>query len=208
MRRAFVSESAKAARITSECSILFERALSMIETIVESIRVNLVSNNRVVILKEVSGERHLPIWIGEFEANAIVIELRHQTAPRPLAYDLLRSAIDALGGTVERVIVSDLSQDVFFARIIISQSGQLIELDSRPSDAIALSLRCQCPIFVEESVMEKAGVSLSDEDVDTANSEESLGAESTEAVAESGDELSIFRDFIDTLDLDDFGRPR
>jgi len=136
----------------------------MIETVVESIRVNLVSNNRVVILKEVDGDRHLPIWIGEFEANAIVIELRHQESPRPLAYDLMRSLIDALGGTVERIIVSDLTQDVFFARVIVNQQGQTIELDARPSDAIALSLRCSCPIFVDESVMEKAGVSLDDDE--------------------------------------------
>src|SRR6478609_230893 len=196
-------------RCRCEClqSILIERAYPMIETVVESIRVNLVSNNRVVILKEVDGDRHLPIWIGEFEANAIVIELRHQVSPRPLAYDLLRASIEALGGTVERVIVSDLSQDVFFARVIVSQNGQSIELDARPSDAIALSLRSNCPIFVDESVMEKASVSL-DEDEDGDISDTDVTPGSAEALALGDDRLSVFRDFIDTLDLDDFGRPR
>jgi uncharacterized protein len=180
----------------------------MIETVVESIRVNLVSNNRVVILKEVDGDRHLPIWIGEFEANAIVIELRHQESPRPLAYDLMRSLIDSLGGSVERIVVSDLTQDVFFARVIVNQQGQTIELDARPSDAIALSLRCSCPIFVDESVMEKAGVSLDDdEDADDISDPDNVTA-SAEAMALGDDRLSVFRDFIDTLDLDDFGRPK
>src|SRR6187200_2174228 len=188
-------------------SILIERVYPMIETVVESIRVNLVSNNRVVILKEVDGDRHLPIWIGEFEANAIVIELRHQESPRPLAYDLMRSLIDALGGTVERIIVSDLTQDVFFARVIVNQQGQTIELDARPSDAIALSLRCSCPIFVDESVMEKAGVSLDDDDAEDVSDPDNVTA-SAEALALGDDRLSVFRDFIDTLDLDDFGRPK
>lgn len=182
----------------------------MIETIVESIRVNLVTQNRVVILKEIAGDRHLPIWIGEFEAQAIMIELRRQTAPRPLPYDVLRSTIESLGGTVESVTVSDLSQDIFYARIAIKQNGQSIEIDSRPSDAIALALRARCPIFVDERVMEHAGVSLDEDDAEAETAEPESGAmtASSESSSTRDDQLSAFRDFINTLDLDDFGKQR
>lgn len=181
----------------------------MIETVVESISVNLVTQNRVVILKEVEGDRQLLIWIGEFEAQSIVIELRHQESPRPLPYDLLRAAIEALGGVVESVVISDLSQDIFFARVVINQQGQTIELDSRASDAIALALRCNCPIYVDERVMDVAGVRL-DEDDQTETESDSISTPTgrPEAARGGDDQLSIFRDFIDTLDLDDFGKHR
>lgn len=183
----------------------------MIETVVESISVNLVTQNRVVILKEVDGDRQLLIWIGEFEAQSIVIELRHQESPRPLPYDLLRSAIESLGGVVENVVISDLSQDIYFARVVINQQGQTIELDSRASDAIALALRCNCPIYVDERVMDVAGVRLNDEEQAEVDLDpDSISTPTGRAEAQRGgdDQLSIFRDFIDTLDLDDFGKHR
>jgi uncharacterized protein len=179
----------------------------MIETVVESIRVSLVTQHRVVILKEVNGERHLPIWIGSYEAEAIAMELQGVTASRPLPYDLMRTLIDGLGGSVERITVTDLSDDVFYARIILRQNGREIEIDSRPSDAIALAVRARVPILVDESVMDKAGVMLGAEedgegDVDEAPSQPEL--ERAENVDE--ERLSVFREFINTLDLDDFDR--
>jgi bifunctional DNase/RNase len=96
----------------------------MIETVVESIRVSLVTQHRVVILKEVHGERHLPIWIGAYEAEAIAMELQGVTAARPLPYDLIRNTIGEMGGLVDRIVVTDLSQDVFYARIVIQQNGR------------------------------------------------------------------------------------
>ncbi len=181
----------------------------MIETIVESISVNLVTQNRVVILKEVEGDRQLLIWIGEFEAQAIVIELRHQESPRPLPYDLLRNAIESLGGTVERVIISELAQDIYYARVLVNHNGETLELDARASDSIALALRVDCPIYVAEQVMDVAGVRLDDEEIEETESE-SIAAPSgpTDSSRGSEDQLSIFRDFIDTLDLDDFGKHR
>ncbi|MDQ3045355.1 MAG: bifunctional nuclease family protein, partial [Chloroflexota bacterium] len=113
----------------------------MIETVVESIRVSLVTQNRVVILKEVEGERHLPIWIGAYEAEAIAMELQGVVAARPLPYDLMRSLIGDLGGEIDRILVTDLAQDVFYAKIVVVLKDQTIELDSRPSDAIALAVR-------------------------------------------------------------------
>jgi len=179
----------------------------MIETVVESIRVSLVTQHRVVILKEIDGERHLPIWIGSYEAEAIAMELQGVTASRPLPYDLMRTIIDDMGGAVDRIAVTDLSDDVFYARIVLRQNGREVEVDSRPSDAIALAVRAHVPILVDESVMEKAGVMLSAEE-DGEGDAESTPSESELERAEDVDEerLSVFRDFINTLDLDDFDR--
>jgi hypothetical protein len=177
----------------------------MIETVVESIRVSLVTQHRVVILKEVDGERHLPIWIGSYEAEAIAMELQGVSASRPLPYDLMRTIIDDMGGAVERIAVTDLSDDVFYARIVLRQNGREVEIDSRPSDAIALAVRSRVPILVDDSVMEKAGVMLSaddDEDADVVGAQPDL--ERAEGVDE--ERLSVFRDFINSLDLDDFER--
>lgn len=179
----------------------------MIETVVESIRVSLVTQHRVVILKEVDGERHLPIWIGSYEAEAIAMELQGVTASRPLPYDLMRNIIDDMGGAVERISVTDLSDDVFYARIVLRQNGREIEVDSRPSDAIALAVRARVPIMVDDGVMEKAGVVLSsDDEGDIEPLSEPASPELERAGDVDEERLSVFRDFINTLDLDDFDR--
>jgi len=113
----------------------------MIETVVKSIRFNRITNHRVVLLKEVSGERYLPIWIGNFEAEAIAMQLQGVESPRPLPYDLMRAMVSELSGSIAHVLVNDLSMDVFYARVIVNVDGRTIELDSRPSDAIALAVR-------------------------------------------------------------------
>ncbi len=112
----------------------------MIETVVESIRVSLVTQHRVVILKEVDGERHLPIWIGSYEAEAIAMELQGVTASRPLPYDLMRTIIDDMGGAVERIAVTDLSDDVFYARIVLGRTGER----SRSTPVPATPSRSRC----------------------------------------------------------------
>lgn len=180
----------------------------MIETIVESIRVNLVTQNRVVFLKEVNGERHLPIWIGDFEAQAIAMELQGVASPRPLPYDLIKSIVGDIEGKVERVLVTDLSQDVFYARIVIRMPNRTVEVDSRPSDAIAVAVRTGAPILVDESVMERAGVSLDgDGDADDDGpTTPSLERDVSSTVDE--ERLTVFKEFINTLDLDDFDRKR
>lgn len=170
----------------------------MIETTVESIRVSLVTQARVVILKEVEGERHLPIWIGPFEAEAIAMELQSIPSSRPLPYDLLRSVIGELGAEVSRIVITEITNDVFYARIVLDSHGSSVEIDSRPSDAIALAVRVKVPIFVDDSVMDRAGVRL-DEDEDEDGDEP--GRDSAPI---SEERLGVFRDFINTLDLDDF----
>jgi bifunctional DNase/RNase len=179
----------------------------MIETVVESIRVSLVTQHRVVILKEVDGERHLPIWIGSYEAEAIAMELQGVSASRPLPYDLMRTIIDDMGGIVDRIAVTDLSDDVFYARIVLRQDGREVEVDSRPSDAIALAVRARVPILVEDAVMDKAGVMLSSEEEGGSDAEGEPSHPELERAEDVDEErLSVFRDFIDTLDLDDFDR--
>ena len=175
----------------------------MIETIVESIRVSLVTQARVVILKEVDGERHLPIWIGMFEAEAIAMELQGIAASRPLPYDLLRTVIGELDAEVRRIVITEINNDVFYARIVLDHNGAGIEVDSRPSDAIALAVRARVPIFVDDAVMDRAGVRLDDDSEES--DQETAGRERREPAPINEERLSAFRDFIDTLDLDDFG---
>lgn len=181
----------------------------MIETVVESIRVSLVTQHRVVILKEVTGDRHLPIWIGPFEAEAIAMELQGVTSARPLPYDLMKTIIGDMGGDVREILVTDLAQDVFYARIVIELNGRSLEIDSRPSDAIALAVRARVPILVDESVMERAGVKLEAEvEVEDEEGSEIPDREALTGGGPSGADLSVFRDFINSLDLDDFEKKR
>src|SRR4030042_983759 len=166
----------------------------MIEMSIESIRVSLVNYQRVVILKEKGAERYLPIWIGPAEADAIAVRLQEVAVARPLTHDLLRSVIDALGAHINCVIVNDLANDTFYARVLLDVDGRSIEIDSRPSDAIALAVRAEVPIYAEESVLDKAGVIL---DGEKALDKATVDPEELER-------MSAFRDFIESLDLDDF----
>lgn len=180
----------------------------MIETVVESIRVSLVTQHRVVILKEIGGDRHLPIWIGPFEAEAIALELQSMPSARPLPYDLMRTIVQEMGGSVQQVLVTDLSDDVFYARIVLSHAGERIEVDSRPSDAIALAVRVKVPILVDDGVMERAGVSLEHEGEGEGDDQESPRRPFAQAGEGRDEDLGVFRDFINSLDLDDFEKKR
>ncbi|MBI3359663.1 MAG: bifunctional nuclease family protein [Chloroflexi bacterium] len=164
----------------------------MVEMVIDSIRVSLMSQHRVVVLKDIDSDRYLPIWIGTCEADAITVELQEVTVARPLTHDLLKSAISELGAAVTRILISDLKNEVFFARIVMERNGKTMEIDSRPSDAIALAVRVRVPIYVEESVMEKAAVTP----------EEEMEGEGT---PEDETRLSAFSDFVDSLNLDDLG---
>lgn len=174
----------------------------MIEVTIDSIRVSLMSQHRVVVLKEVDTDRYLPIWIGPFEADAITIQLQGVQVARPLTHDLLRSVIDQMGATVSHVMVSELKNDTFYARIVMDVNGRSMEIDARPSDAIALAVRVNAPLFVAEEVMELASI------VPEQSLEEFDGEGDTVPApvsAEEEEQLAAFRDFIDELDLDDLG---
>ncbi|PKB67397.1 MAG: hypothetical protein BZY81_04505 [SAR202 cluster bacterium Io17-Chloro-G4] len=180
----------------------------MLEMTIDSIRVSPMNYQRVVILKEKDSDRYLPIWIGPAEADAIAVKLQDLSVPRPLTHDLLRTIIDTLGGAVEHILVNDLQNDTFYAKITIQANGSTKEIDCRPSDAVALAVRAQVPIYAEESVLEKAGILLDKETGKPLGSEP--GAPGDPAPVEPTEEelrrMSAFTDFIDTLDLEDFGK--
>ena len=132
----------------------------MIEMTIESVRINLATQQRVAILKAKTQERHLFIWIAHAEAYAIAIELQGTKSPRPLTHDLLKNVISGMGGNILRVEVSDMIDEIFYARIVVDVAGKQIDFDARPSDAFALAVRTKTPIFVEESVLERTGVTL------------------------------------------------
>lgn len=151
----------------------------MIPVVVESVRMNLTNGQRVVILKDDKLDRYLLIWVGQNESQAIALELQNEKAPRPLTADLLKSIIDELGARVADVHVTDLTDDVYYARIgLVNSQNERLDIDSRPSDAIALAVRTEAPIFVEESILESSSIRLP---------------------AEQDERLDVYRDFVNQL---------
>lgn len=161
----------------------------MIKVSVDSVKVSMLSQHRVVVLKEEDQERYLPIWIGPFEADAITIGLQDVQMTRPLTHDLLKEVIHHMDASVSHIHVHDLQNDTFYAEIVVEQNGRKLQIDSRPSDAIALAVRIGVPIYVAEDVMDKAAIIPTDEEGDLAQEDQA--------------KLSAFRDFVDTLDMDD-----
>ncbi|MGD2252849.1 MAG: bifunctional nuclease family protein [Anaerolineales bacterium] len=164
----------------------------MVEVVIDSIRVSLMSQHRIVILKDVKSDRFLPIWIGPYEAEAITVSLQQMEVARPLTHDLLRNVLKSLGAEVLRVSITELREDVFYARIMVQANGRELEIDSRPSDALALAVRVHVPIFVDDAVMEEASTEPEDK-VEPGK------------IAEGSDDerLKVFKDFVDQLDIDD-----
>jgi uncharacterized protein len=155
----------------------------MIELTLVGVRVELPSNQPIVLLKEARGDRYLPIWIGPAEATAIAFALQGIETPRPMTHDLLRDILAETNVDVERIIISDLVEQTFFAIIKMMASGEATEVSSRPSDAIALAVRLNAPIFASEEVLSQAGIELRDE-------------EETE--------VEKFREFLDQVNPEDF----
>ncbi|MFQ6067758.1 MAG: bifunctional nuclease family protein [bacterium] len=130
----------------------------MIEVTVSKVAIDVNSKMPVIVLKEKDGDKTLPIWIGLFEAQAIALALENVRPPRPLTHDLAKSLIEKLKGRVDRVVISDLRHNTFYARILMRRNGEPLQVDSRPSDAIALALRLKVPIFIDETVLDKIAV--------------------------------------------------
>jgi bifunctional DNase/RNase len=128
----------------------------LIEMTIKGLMVDPITNTPIVILKDKDGDRVLPIWVGVFEANAIALQIENVATPRPMTHDLLRNIITDLDGRVDRIVVSDLKDNTFFALIHLTVKGEGIAVDARPSDAIALALRTRAPILVEEAVIDNA----------------------------------------------------
>jgi len=173
----------------------------MIEMLIDSIRASLMSSQRVVILREKEANRYLPIWIGPAEADAIAVKLQNVELPRPLTHDLLHDVVNTLGASLNYVVVNDLQNDTFYAKLCVNFDGEELEIDSRPSDALALAVRTGSPIYAEEAVLEKAGITL-EEEAKPAPEGKSKGKVDEQEL--SG--LSAYEEFIKSLNLEDFDR--
>ena len=173
-----------------------------IEMTVDSIRVHMPTGQHVVILKEKEAERYLPIWIGINEANAIALRITGITPDRPITHDLLCNILGSVEVAVEKVEVTSLSNDVFFARIVAKSDGASLVVDARPSDAIAVAVRVGAAIYVADEVLDKAGV-LPDQEKDSGEAkEEGATGEPKEVIEEK---LTIFREMVNSMDLPDLG---
>lgn len=190
----------------------------LVEMVVESVRVHMLSTRHVVILKDAEGSRYLPIWIGAWEASAIAMRLQGLTAERPLTHDLFATTLAELGVRIERVVISELAEETYHARLYLRRESLEVQVDARPSDALALAVRGEVPIFAAESVLEQAALGgdpdAVDEDDDTAEAADASEAEPggrsrrripLERVDAQGivdPRLDLFRDFVNSLDVD------
>lgn len=170
----------------------------LVEMVVESVRVHMLSSQHVVILKELERDRYLPIWIGPWEANAIAMRLQGLSPERPLTHDTFATTLEELGVEIRRVVIADLADETFHARLYLWAHGREIEIDSRPSDALALAVRANVRIFAAPAVLTKAGV------------EPERAGEELESTGERvpDERLDVFRDFVNSLDADLGGERR
>ena len=175
----------------------------LVEMVVESVRVHMLSSRHVVILKEAARDRYLPIWIGPWEASAIAMKLQGLTPERPLTHDLFATTLEALGARIQRVIISELADETFHARILLEREGHTIEVDARPSDALALAVRSGVRIFAADAVLEQAA--LGDSTIIDDGEGSTLEATGENVV---DPRLDVFRDFVNSLDVDAEGEGR
>jgi uncharacterized protein len=177
----------------------------MVEVVIDSVRVSLTNQQRIVVLREANNERYLPIWIGPYEAEAITIALQEIEVTRPQTHDLLKSVLTTLNARLLRIEVVSLKEEVFYGNLVVEVDGRTILIDSRPSDALALAARAHVPILVSKEVMDSAGV-IPEEDLQNqrpaaAAANKPVSSEEPE-VESSSERLSVFEDFLQNLDLD------
>ena len=178
----------------------------MVEVVIDSVRVSLTNQQRIVVLRETNNERYLPIYIGPYEAEAITIALQEIEVERPQTHDLLKNILTTLNARLVRIEVVSLKEDVYYGNLVVEVDGRTVYVDSRPSDALALAARAHVPILVAKEVMDAAGV-MPEEDLQnqrpatpSASSRPSAGDEPEIEV--SSDRLSVFEDFLQNLDVD------
>lgn len=172
----------------------------MIEVQIDSVRVHLMTPQRLVVLKQIGSERYLPIWVGPYEAEAITVALQEVEMIRPLTHDLLKNVFGAFNARIKRIEIVKLQNEIFYGNIVAEVDGREVNVDSRPSDAIALSVRAHVPILVHFSVMDEAGI-IPEQDIPE---EEELPqkAEPTPLSEEGTERLSVFEDFLEKLEFD------
>jgi len=176
----------------------------MIEVVIDSIRVGLMSQNRVIILREVDTERYLAIWIDAYMAEQITFALQEIEVARPMSHDLMKQILQSLNARLVRVEVTELKDEVFFGNLVLElDNGHQINIDSRPSDALALAVRTNIPILISRKVMDEAGI-VPDEDISDDQELAEQAEDYTEEMAkEAEDRLSVFEDFLGNLDIDE-----
>ncbi|MAT41311.1 MAG: hypothetical protein CL609_03140 [Anaerolineaceae bacterium] len=178
----------------------------MIEVIIDSVRVSLTNQQRIVVLRDINAERYLPIWIGPYEAESITIALQEIEVSRPQTHDLLKNIINSLNARLLRVEVLSLRDDVFYGNLVVEINDMTIEIDSRPSDALALAARTHSKILVSEEVMDSAGIipetDIQDQTEVDQSQTQPFNKEKETVDEESEERLSIFKDFLGKLDVD------
>jgi bifunctional DNase/RNase len=191
----------------------------LVEMVIESVRVHMLSNRHVVILKDPAGDRYLPIWIGAWEASAIAMRLQGLTAERPLTHDLFAASLNRLGVRIVRVVISELADETYHAQLHLERDGIEVEVDSRPSDALALAVRAEADIFADESVLEQAGLATDPDDAIDADPDDAPAADDPDRprrrkppIESIGDapadpRLDMFRDFVNSLEHDQGAGP-
>ncbi len=172
----------------------------MIEVQIDSVRVHLMTPQRLVVLKQLNSDRYLPIWVGPYEAEAITVALQEVEMSRPLTHDLLKNVFGAFNAHIKRIEIVKLQNDIFYGNIVAELNGKEIHVDSRPSDAIALSVRAHVPILVHPSVMSEAGI-VPEQDIPEGTPEPEK-SEPAPLSKEGAERLSVFEDFLGKLDLD------
>lgn len=184
----------------------------MVEVIIDSVRVSLTNQQRIVVLREVNTERYLPIWIGPYEAESITIALQEIEVSRPQTHDLVKNLLNQLHARILRVEVLSLKDDVFYGILVVECNEQIVEIDSRPSDALAIAARTHSKILVSEEVMGIAGIvpEMDIHEQDEGTTQNQQNSETVDDEIESEERLSVFEDFLGSLDiggLDDLDTP-
>jgi len=176
----------------------------MVEVVIDSIRVGLMSQNRVIILRETGTERYLAIWIDAYMAEQITFALQEIEVARPMSHDLMKQILHSLNARLIRVEVVELKNEVYYGNLVIeTDNGHQINIDTRPSDALALAVRTNIPILVSRKVMDEAGIVPEQDISEQQESPESRGLTSKQDPEAGEDRLSIFEDFLDNLDIED-----
>lgn len=178
----------------------------MLEVMIDSIRVGLMSQQRVVILREVGAERYLAIWIDPYMAEQITFALQEVAVARPMSHDLIKNMLTSLDARILRVEVLELKDEVYYGNVVVEHNGYTFDMDARPSDALALAVRANVPIFVARAVMDEAGI-IPEEDMGDRGDDDDIDetpeppAGEPRAAGPEDERLSIFEDFLDNLDL-------
>jgi hypothetical protein len=190
--------------------------MTMVEVVIDSVRVSLMSPQRLVVLRQVDADRFLPVWVGPYEAEAITVALQEIEIIRPLTHDLLKNIFTTFNAKIQRIEIVSLRDTIFYGNIVVEKDGQIVNIDARASDSIALAVRAHVPIMVDRNVMHEGGIAPENDIADAINPPlppERSSAPAPRATPEDSSRLSIFEDFINKLDRtpppeDDEGNPK